>query len=84
MVGVAVVGGLGYYIYQQFGMHATFVKARMPRSSTRSGEVRGPVTEDRDRETATEADVTLAKPVAAPASLIASCRRDPSRTSSWR
>jgi hypothetical protein len=26
MVGVAVIGGLGYYVYQQFGMHATFVK----------------------------------------------------------
>jgi hypothetical protein len=26
MVGVAVVGGLGYYVYQEVGMHATFVK----------------------------------------------------------
>jgi hypothetical protein len=27
MAGIAIVGGLGYSLYQQVGMHATFVKA---------------------------------------------------------
>src|SRR4029079_2070377 len=72
MVGVAVVGGLGYYIYQQFGMHATFVKREDAAQQLDAVRARfaGQSTKIADRETEHDKpNVTLAKPAAAPVSL---------------
>jgi len=72
MVGVAVVGGLGYYIYQQFGMHATFVKredAAQQLDAVRA-KFAGQSPKIAIKETGDgKPDLTLAKPVASPVSL---------------
>jgi hypothetical protein len=72
MIGVAVVGGLGYYVYQQFGMHASFVKredaaqqmdAVRARFAGQSPKIAIKETDDG------KPNVTLAKPAASSVSL---------------
>jgi hypothetical protein len=72
MVGVAVVGGLGYYIFQQFGMHATFLKRED--AVQQLDAVRARFAGQSPKIAIREADdgkpnVTLTKPVASPVSL---------------
>jgi len=72
MVGVAVVGGLGYYIYQQFGVHATFVKredAAQQLNAVRA-KFAGQSPKIAIKETVDgKPDVALAKPVMSPVTL---------------
>lgn len=70
MVGVAVIGGLGFTLYQQVGASATFVK---PDDAARTldgirATLPGPP-KITLRETNGQAEVVLAKPVASPVSL---------------
>ena len=72
MVGVAVVGGLGYYGYQQFGMHASFLKRED--AAQQMDAVRARFAGQSPKIAIKEADdgkpnVTLAKPAASPVSL---------------
>jgi len=72
MAGIAVVGGFGYYIYQQVGMHATFVKhedAARQLDAVRS-KFAGQSPKITVKQTADgKPDLDLAKPVAAPIQL---------------
>jgi hypothetical protein len=72
MVGVAVVGGLGYYVYQQFGMHATSVKREDAAQQLDAVRARfaGQSPKIAVKETGDgKPNVTLAKPARSPVSL---------------
>jgi hypothetical protein len=72
MIAVAVIGGVGYMIYQQFSVKATFVDASD--ATHQLDEIRAKFAGQTPKVTFTETpdgkpDVTLARPVASPVSL---------------
>jgi hypothetical protein len=72
MVGVAVIGGLGYYLYQEFGMHASFVKREdaMQRLDAARARFAGQSPKIAIKESGDgKPDVTLARPAPSPVSL---------------